>query len=197
MSTVLTHEAGSGADGEPSPDPVPPSPRTRRRIPARDVAVTIVGTIGILAVVWLLVSWLFSLSVTVFITGSMSPTMPTGTGAIVQSVSAAELRTGDVVTVHRPDTGTPVTHRIVEIDDVEGSPGSRALTLKGDDNAYPDRDTYVVDEVGRVVASLPGVGTVIIWLKHPIAMVAIAVIVAAIAAWALWPSRHGRAAPRH
>jgi signal peptidase len=194
MSTVLTH--GSGID-DPSSAPEPPSGSTRRRIPARDIAVTIVGTIGMLAVVWLLVSWLFSLSVTVFITGSMSPTMPTGTGAIVQSVSAAELQVGDVVTVHRPDTGTPVTHRIVAIDDVEGSPESRALTLKGDDNAYPDRDTYVVDEVGRVVASLPGVGTVIIWLKHPIAMGAIAVIVAAIAAWALWPSRQGRAAPRH
>ena len=158
---------------------------------------TIVGTIGILAVVWLLVSWMFALSVTVFVTGSMSPTMPTGTGAIVQAVPATQLRVGDVVTVHRPDTGTPVTHRIVEIDDSPGSAESRTLTLKGDDNAYPDRDRYVVDEVGRVVASLPGVGTALIWLKHPIAMVAIAVTVAAIAAWALWPSRQGRAAPRH
>lgn len=167
----------------------PPRQARRRRFSLRDATVTAVGTIGILAVLWLLVSWVFSLTVIVFVTGSMAPTMPTGTGAIVQTVAASQLEVGDVVTVHRADSGTPVTHRIVAIDDAVGSAEARTLTLQGDDNADPDREHYVVTEVGRVIAAVPGVGSLIIWLKTPIVMISIAVLVAAVAAWALWPTR--------
>ncbi|WP_066039657.1 signal peptidase I [Herbiconiux solani] len=176
----------------------------RHRPSLRDATVTTVGTLGILAVVWLLVSWIFSLSVIVFVTGSMAPTMPTGTGAVIQTVPASELRVGDVVTVPRSLSGTPVTHRIVAIDEVAGVAEQRSLTLKGDDNERPDRQQYVVAEAGRVLVAVPGAGTVVAWLKSPIAMVGITVAVAAIAAWAFWPTRHDRptrrdrrARPRH
>ena len=160
-----------------------------------DIAVTAAGTVGILVVIWLLVSWVFSLSVIVFVTGSMSPTMPTGTAAVVQSVSAADLRVGDVVTVHRPDSGTPVTHRVVAVEPAAAE-AERALTLKGDDNAFPDRDRYVVAEAGRVIASFPGLGSAVLTLRSPTAMIAVTVGAAMIAAWGFWPRRRP-AAPRH
>ncbi|NYD68727.1 signal peptidase I [Agromyces atrinae] len=170
--------------------PVTESPR-RGRVDVRDVIVTIVGSLGIIAVVWFAVSAALSLSIVVFVTGSMAPTMPTGTAAIVQTVAASELAVGDVVTVTRPDTGTQVTHRIVAIDPAASS-DERALTLRGDDNVNPDRDRYVVSETGRVVATLPGAGAIALALRSPLAMTAITLGAALVVAWGLWPRRESR-----
>lgn len=200
MSTVTVRDPPSTrrrtSHGAPSRPSGPARRQRRRRQPLRDVAVTLAGAVGILVVLWLVVSRIFSLSVIVFVTGSMTPAMPTGTAAVVRTVSAAELRVGDVVTVERPSGGTPVTHRIVAVDPASG-PAERTLTLKGDDNAFPDRDRYVVAEAGRVVASFPGVGSAVLALGSPVAMIAITVGAAIVAAWGFWPSRHDRAAPRH
>ena len=57
------------------------------------------------------------------------------------------------------------------IDEVAGVTEQRSLTLKGDDNERPDRQQYVVAEAGRVLVAVPGAGTVVAWLKSPIAMV--------------------------
>lgn len=202
MSTVTVRDPAStrrgtshGAASRPS-GPARRRRRRRRRPPLRDVAVTLAGAVGILVVLWLVFSWMFSLSVIVFVTGSMTPTMPTGTAAVVRTVPAAELRVGDVVTVDRSSGGTPVTHRIVAVEPAAAS-AERTLTLKGDDNAFPDRARYVVAEAGRVVASFPGVGSAVLALRSPVAMIAITVSAALVAAWGFWPSRRDRAAPRH
>ena len=166
----------------------------RHRPSLRDATVTTVGTLGILAVVWLLVSWIFSLSVIVFVTGSMAPTMPTGTGAVIQTVPASELRVGDVVTVPRSLSGTPVTHRIVAIDDVPGNTDARSLVLRGDANTIDDPAPYVVEDARRVVVGAPGAGWVVIAAKTPAAMAGITLVVAGAVAWALWPTSAPRVA---
>ncbi|MGA1836197.1 signal peptidase I [Herbiconiux sp. 11R-BC] len=197
-ATDTPADAGAGDEqttpGRPIAPAVPPVPARQRRFSPRDAVVTVVGVVGILAVVWLLASWLFSLSVIVFVTGSMAPSMPTGSAAVTQTVSAAQLRVGDVVTVPKPVSRIPVTHRIVAIDAVAGSPDERALTLKGDDNPAPDRERYLVSEAGRVIVSAPVAGSVIAWFKTPVAMVSITIAVAAVAAWGLWPGGRGRSA---
>ena len=90
----------------------------------------------------------------------------------------------------------PVTHRIVDIASVPDDAQARRLTLKGDDNDAVDSDSYVVVEAGRVVASAPGVGVALLWSRSPAALIAATVLVAAIVAWALWPSgRRDRGEP--
>jgi signal peptidase len=163
-------------------------PAPRRGPSPRDAVVTAAGIIGFAAIAWIVVSWIFSLQLIVFVTGSMTPTMPTGAAAIVQTVAAGQLHVGDVVTVPKPSSGVPVTHRIVAIAAVDGDADARSLTLKGDANSFADRDRYVVSSAGRVVASMPGAGEILAWAKSPIVMMSVAVLVSAIAAWALWPS---------
>ncbi|MGU3356456.1 signal peptidase I [Microbacterium sp. M4A5_1d] len=165
-------------------DPVGPSRLGR----IRDVVITLIGVIGIVTIAWLLAAWLWGLSIVVFVTGSMSPTMPVGTAAVSQLTDAADLRIGDVVTVPRPDTGQPVTHRIVAIDEVAAAPAQRELTLQGDDNEFADSQTYVVDEAPRVLASAPALGSVVLWAQTPPVMIAASVAIALAIAWALWPT---------
>lgn len=155
----------------------------------RDVVITVLGLLGIVTIAWLGASLLFGLSIIVFVTGSMAPTMPTGSAAIVQTVAASELVEGDVVTVARPDSGVPVTHRIVAIDTSETDSDVRMLTLQGDANDFADRDRYRVTEVERVVGAAPVLGWVVIWARNPLVMGAFSIGLAAAIAWALWPSR--------
>lgn len=164
-------------------------PRAPRTTGIRDVVISVLGVIGTLSVAWLVMSWLLGLSFIVFVTGSMAPTMPTGAAALVQTVPAEDLRVGDVVTVTRPGTDTPVTHRVVAVDVVPADADARSLTLQGDANRIVDSDRYVVDEARRVIAAAPYLGAVVIWMKSPTVMVVLSVFIAAAIAWALWPTR--------
>lgn len=83
--------------------------------------------------------------------GSMAPTIATGSLVLVRTVPAAEARVGDVVAAQRPD-GTQVTHRVVSTEPL-GS--STRLVLKGDANADPDSAPVAARTVGRYVATVP------------------------------------------
>lgn len=179
----------------PSSDPSPPEGPARHRslrfARVRDLVITVIGIVGIVTIAWLVAAWVFGLSVIAFTTGSMAPTMPQGSAAIVQSVSADTLRVGDVVTVGRSD-GQLVTHRIIGIDAHEGRPQARVLTLRGDDNDRPDADRYVVSEAPRVLVAAPLVGNLILWARTPVPMVTGSVLLAVVIGWGLWPSGERR-----
>jgi signal peptidase I len=168
--------------------------RPARSWDVRDVVLGVLAVIGTLTAAWLIAAAVWGLSIIVFVTGSMAPSMPTGTAAITQTVSASDLAIGDVVTVTREGGTAPVTHRIVEISTVPSDPDARSLTLQGDANSIVDSDRYVVTETRRTVAAAPGLGWVIIAGKTPVAMIALTLSVAAVIAWALWP-RTPRSAP--
>ncbi|MDD7943180.1 signal peptidase I [Microbacterium sp. NE2HP2] len=190
MSThAITDDAAAARDGGDTAEsggaePVG-SPRLGR---IRDVVITLIGVVGIVTIAWLLAAWLWGFSIVVFVTGSMSPTMPVGTAAISQLTDAADLRIGDVVTVPRPDTGQPVTHRIVAIDEGATAPDERELTLQGDDNDFADSQTYVIDEAPRVLVSVPVLGSIVLWAQTPAVMIVASVAIALAIAWALWPT---------
>lgn len=160
----------------------------------RDVTITVLGVVGIVAVLWMVIAWLFQLSLIVFVTGSMAPAYPTGSVAVVQTVPAADLAVGDVVTVTRHNSGEPVTHRIVQIDTTPTDASARVLTLRGDANDFADSDEYRISEAPRVLFAAPVVGWVVLWTKTPVAMVAISLTIGLAIAWALWPTRE-RPAP--
>jgi signal peptidase len=148
----------------------------------------IAGIAGLLSIIWVFASMALGLSVIVFKTGSMAPTIPTGSMAVTHSVPASEIRVGDVVTVPVPGKVLPVTHRVVSIARVPGIPNDRSLVLKGDDNLTADQTPYIVG-VGKVVIfSLPVAGTVIALFQTPPFIGLVFLVVAGFLLWAFWPA---------
>ena len=165
---------------EPAPEPAPVAPERSRRLRrarpepvvvapartgrARSALVEVLLTFGALVGVAVAGATVFAtqtgLRPLVVRSGSMEPTIRTGSMVLVRRIAVAEIRPGDVVAVDRADH-TRVIHRVVEI---ERHGEVAELTLKGDANEDPDpapvpvrhayRLAYHVPELGRVGAEL-------------------------------------------
>ena len=89
--------------------------------------------------------------------GSMVPTYEVGDVVLVGQVRADELREGDVASLeHFPDVGEGLTHRVRE---VRTADGTTEVETRGDANSSSENWAVSSDTmVGRVVASVPGIG---------------------------------------
>lgn len=117
-----------------------------------DVTATLGVVCALAAVALLLVGW----RPVVLVSGSMSPTMPTGSLVLTRPVPAAEVRVGDVVTVPVPGTDARVTHRVTGL---TAEDGATWATLRGDANETDDAAAYpLVGTVLRATAAVPGLG---------------------------------------
>ncbi|MCF8589978.1 signal peptidase I [Gordonia liuliyuniae] len=139
-------------------------PAVRRRGRIGHTALSVAAVLGVLCIVSTLIALLTGVRPVIFETGSMAPTIPTGSLGISKTVPATELRPGDVVGVVRED-GVRVTHRVVAVDGVAGN--SVTLTMRGDGNDAPDHDSYIVTDGALVYGSVPFVGYVAAWLRNP------------------------------
>ena len=161
--------------------------RARRRLRfLPDLLLWTTASAGVLFAVLAVLSSLLGCRVMLFATGSMSPTIPAGSAALVVPVPAAEVRTGDVVTIERGQGRLPVTHRVVSVSTAD-SPDKRLLTLRGDANAENDPSPYEVSEVDRVVVSVPAAASTISWLGRPVVLAPLGIAAAGFVVWGLWP----------
>lgn len=91
-------------------------------------------------------------------TGSMEPTIPTGSKILVRSVDPYTLEVGDVITFESRDEaiyGYANTHRIIEIEEDEN--GELCFVTRGDANSSADRmRVYPADIKGKVVFGMNG-----------------------------------------
>ncbi len=90
---------------------------TRRRTPAGilgEVLLWLAAVGGAICIVVVLAAVFFNVTLIMFKTGSMEPTIPTGSLAVVQEIPASEVAVGDIVTVDRPGQ-LPVTHRVTSV----------------------------------------------------------------------------------
>lgn len=161
---------------------------------------------------WFAFSAVSGATLITFRTGSMSPTMPQGAIAVSLPVAASEIEVGDVITVQRAGEALPVTHRVLEIGEVEdraaneadirasapggpppdlSSPEAREIVMQGDDNDTPDQLPYAITDARRVVFSLPVLGAILMMLQTPVATGALIVSVGALVVWAFWPRSTG------
>lgn len=179
---------GPGNEPAATPDQTPAAP-THRGVWARigDVLLTIAAIGGAISIVATILALIFKISIMMFATGSMSPTIPAGSIALVREIPAAEARVGDVVTIDRPDE-LPITHRITKIADSD-TDGNRVITMRGDANATEDPAPYDVGSVRRVFFSMPGVAQSIVFISNPVVMGTITVLAAGLVTWAFWPKR--------
>ena len=196
MSTATVRHARSTRSGhavtEQNPRHGVASASRRDRV--KSVVLGVAGISGMLCILWVIIALAFGLTAIVFKTGSMAPTIPTGSLAITRPIAAADIRTGDVVTVPVPGQVLPVTHRVVSVSNDPVSPGSRVLVLKGDDNRTPDQIPYTVSNAKIVIFSVPVVGTILSLLRTPLYLGATVLLVAGLLFWAFWPNKN---APRY
>lgn len=131
------------------------------------------GALGGLLCIALAVAALLGVRPLVFQSGSMSPAIEAGALAFAREAPAADLETGDIVSVIDA-AGVRVTHRLVAS---EGTGAERALTLRGDANAQPDREPYVVTRADRVIFDVPYAGHVVSAMTHPAALLAVGALI--------------------
>ena len=186
---TVDHDVDSGTQ--------PAYPPSKRRGTVREVLLNIASVLGAVCIALTLAALLFNITLIMFKTGSMSPTIPAGSLALVREIPASEARVGDVVTVDRPDQ-LPVTHRVVSTE--PGADGQSVLTLRGDANPVDDPAPYTVSTVRIVLVSVPGLAVAVVAMSNPLALGAVTVVVASFITWYFWPRstrRVRRARARH
>lgn len=139
---------------------------------------------GVICIVLVVLAVVFNITLIMFKTGSMSPTIPAGSLAVVSAVQGDEIRVGDVITVDRQDA-LPITHRVTSITPLPG--GAVSFTMKGDANATEDATPYVVTTARRVLFSVPGLAYAVAAVSNPVALGGITLGAAGVVTWAFWP----------
>lgn len=162
-------------------------PRRRTLLILREAVLWLVAAMGVASIGLFVVCTAAGVRPEIVVSGSMEPTLPTGSLVLAQPVPADQLAVGDVVSVERPEGRGLVTHRVVSVTDA--AHGHRELTLKGDANATADPVTYTVAEAGRVVWSMPLVGAWLSMLKTPAGLGILAVALVALLLFAVRGSR--------
>lgn len=158
--------------------------RRRARPGAIGDALLNVAALGGLACILLVIlAVVADISLIMFKTGSMSPTIPAGSLAVVREIPAADVSVGDVLTVDRPGS-LPVTHRVTS---VSGTGETRTITMRGDANDFEDPSPYTISEARRVIFAIPGLAHVVVWFSNPWVLGALTLATSALVTWAFWP----------
>jgi len=158
-----------------------------------DALLWVAAVAGAICMALVVLALTANITLIMFRTGSMSPTIPAGSVAVVQRVDAAQVEVGDVVTVDREDE-LPVTHRVTSVER-GASESERIITMRGDANATDDPFPYTVTSVRTVLFSIPGIASVIVGMGDPWVLGGLTAGATVLVIWAFWP-RSGSAATR-
>ena len=168
-------------------------PRHAGRGPASwvvDALLWVLAIAGAICIALVILAYTLGITLMMFSTGSMSPTIPAGSVAVVQQVPASAIEVGDVVTVDRGEL-LPVTHRVTSVE--QGSTEEeRIITMKGDANEQEDPHPYTVTQVRTVLFSVPGLANVIVWFGSPWVLGSLTIAMSVLVGWAFWPRAERR-----
>jgi signal peptidase len=201
----VTEAAAPAAHDEPVLDQAPAqpssegSPQTRAglwaalarncRLIARGVESFVMSLLaigGVVCIVLAIAAFAFNYSLIMFKTGSMTPTIPQGSVALVHKMPASEVKVGDIVTIDREDA-RPVTHRAIKVE--PQADGRTLIEMQGDANSNPDPQPYEVTTVRKVLWSAPGLAIWIVRASNPWVLGSITLAAAALVLWAFWPRK--------
>ncbi|MFL4480126.1 signal peptidase I [Paeniglutamicibacter sp. ORCA_105] len=150
-----------------------------------DAVLSLAAFGGFICVLLVILAFVFNVSLIMFKTGSMAPTIPAGSLAVVREIPAPEIRVGDVVTVDRP-AALPITHRVTSVAGGP-SPAERVITMKGDANEAEDPGPYTVGNVRIVMGSVPNLAYGVVWLSSPWVLALLTLGASGLVTWAFWP----------
>jgi signal peptidase I len=129
--------------------------------------------------------------------GSMSPTIPTGSIVVYTKIASAKVKVGDVIVFSKPDDPTEkVTHRVYQIG--HSATGEYFVT-KGDANGTPDDWRVPAVGTGWIARfHVPSIGYALVYMQSTLArlllLVIPAVLLGAITLYEIWQD-HARGAP--
>ena len=124
--------------------------------------------------------------------GSMSPTIPTGSIVFYTKIPADKVEVGDVIVFAKPgDPGEKVTHRVFKIG--QSATGEYFIT-KGDANGTPDDWRVPAVGTGWIARfHVPSVGYALVYLQSTLArlllLVIPAILLGAITLYEIWQDR--------
>ena len=124
--------------------------------------------------------------------GSMSPTIPTGSIVFYTKIPSAKVKVGDVIVFQKPgSTNEKVTHRVYKIG--QDSTGRYFIT-KGDANGSPDDWRVPAVGTGWIARfHLPSIGYALVYLQSTLArlllLVIPAILLGAITLYEIWQDR--------
>ena len=167
--------------------------RSRRRVPGSRRAQRLVAAVfAVLAVVGVGVYMSGPMSPAIIVGDSMEPRLSQGDLAIIRQ--ATEYKVGDVVAYQHPDVGLLI-HRIIAVDDGSAGldAGSGRPILQGDNRAQPDAYHPLLSDVqGQLLLSMPGAGSMVDWIRQPLGIGILAVIISSSALFPLMRKRERR-----
>lgn len=120
---------------------------------------------------------LFGYSVYSVLTGSMEPTMKTGSIVVVKNIPVNDIEKDDVITFRSNNTSNITTHRVSNIINEDGL----KFITKGDANNAEDPlpvNSNLV--IGKVIFNIPFLGKALIFIRKNLLLI-IAVLVIAMA----------------
>lgn len=154
-----------------------------------DALLSVLAAAGIMCIIAVICAFTFNITFIMFKTGSMSPTIPAGSLAVVREVPAEDIQIGDVTTIDRPGQ-LPVTHRVIAIEPAQGTAsGAMTIRMKGDANAEEDPLPYTATEVRKVLWHVDDVGPWVAKAQNPKIMAVTTVVMALLVTWAFWPRK--------
>ncbi len=119
----------------------------------------------VLAVAVGIVPMFFGFRTFVVVSGSMEPTIATGSVAIAAPIPTQNLQVGDVIAFSPSSEATlPIIHRIVKIDERDGV---RYVTTRGDANTSDDAPLALPSKGLLVIATIPLVGYAVYYAAQP------------------------------
>jgi len=90
------------------------------------------------------------------LSGSMEPEIAVGGLVVIRPADTQQLNVGDVISFKLPGIDTPICHRVI---DIQQTDGSRFFQTKGDANEEPDVNPVPAEAItGKEVIYLPHVG---------------------------------------
>jgi len=123
----------------------------------------LLGLLLAFVIITMLLSVVFSDSVAIVRSGSMSPAMPVGALAVVVPIAPGDVKVGDIITFKPPPDPTirnpdvTVSHRVVEVQNEDGL----YFVTKGDANEEPDTFLLPAANIqGKVIFNIPRLGYV-------------------------------------
>lgn len=152
-----------------------------------DIVLSVLSIAGALSIIFVIVGLTMNVSIMMFRTGSMDPTIPAGSIALVKEIPATEMNEGDIITVDRGTGLLPVTHRVTDISNVDEATGAVTFVMRGDANDFDDQDPYTATTVQRTFFSIPGIAPVIQQLQNPFVLGGLTLGATALVMWAFWP----------
>lgn len=97
--------------------------------------------------------------------GSMEPNIPVDNIIITKKVSAEDINVGDVISFKDKNEDIVITHRVVEVKDVNGI---YFYQTKGDSNSSVDQNLVPYSQIqGKYMFKVPFLGKLITYVRTP------------------------------